>query len=178
MPLPEARAGMKFKFDPRAARNVAILVLLAVGAAALFFALDLRINLSPSHVQSGIYRARPAVSVVVGDVVAYDKDEFYDLCPRIREDRMEFKAHVVIKCVAAMSGALIELSGDAVAIDGALYPEARILDDSWRKVEYPLVVPEGTVWLMADTGNSYDSRYHGPLPMQLIREKLQPILVW
>jgi type IV secretory pathway protease TraF len=40
------------------------------------------------------------------------------------------------------------------------------------------VVPEGTVWLMADVATAYDSRYHGPLPARLVKEKNVPLWVW
>ena len=140
--------------------------------------MNLRINMSASHVEVGIWKAFPPVSVDVGDVVDYDKDEFYSMYPHVREDRMKFKTSSVLKCVAAMPCAWIELSGDLVVIDGHLYTEARIFEDSWRKVEYPLQVPEGTVWLMANSKGAYDSRYHGPMPLSLIHEKLKPVLVW
>ena len=114
----------------------------------------------------------------IGDVIAYDKDEFYEAVPRAREDRMIFRAPRVIKQIAALPGAFIERSGGAIAIDGVLYGKACISDESWVKVNYPLVVPDGTVWLMADTLDSYDSRYHGPFPAGLVKEKLTPVLIW
>ncbi|MDR3354213.1 MAG: S26 family signal peptidase [Synergistaceae bacterium] len=40
------------------------------------------------------------------------------------------------------------------------------------------MVQRGSVWLMADSPNAYDSRYHGPIPVSLIREKLKPVWVW
>jgi type IV secretory pathway protease TraF len=166
------------KFDHRAARNVTLLILLLSVVFVLFYALNLRINLSKSHVDVGIWRTLPLIDLNVGDVIIYDKDEFFSVYPHVREDRMRFVASAVIKRVAAMSGALIELSGDQVMIDGRLYTEARILYDSWRKVEYPLSVPEGTVWLMADSERAYDSRYHGPVPLCVIREKLEPVFIW
>ena len=169
------------KFDPRAARNVFILILVPAVIVALFFAFDLRINLTASHVQVGIWKAFPPVSVDVGDAVIYNKDEFFSEFPQVRDERMRFRSSSVIKRVAAMPGAMIELfgvSGDMVMIDGHPYTEGRILDDSWRKIEYPLRVPEGTVWLMADTDRAYDSRYHGPMPLRLVREKLKPVFVW
>ena len=155
-----------------------MLILVPLVIMLIFYALNLRINSSASHVEVGIWRAFPPVSVDVGDIVAYDKDEFYSLCPDIYENRMKFRTPGVIKRVAATSGAWIELSGDLVMVDGHLYTEARIYDDSWRKVEYPLQVPEGTVWLMANSKGAYDSRYHGPMPLSLIHAKLKPVLVW
>ena len=166
------------KFDPRAARNTALLISITCVLIVFFYAFDLRINLSESHVSVGLWRAYPPVDINVGDVIIYDKDEYFRICPEAREERMSFLAGAIQKRVAALPGARIELSGDAVMIDGVIYTEARILDDSWRKVEYPLTVPEGTVWLLANSKRAYDSRYHGPVPTRLIREKLSPVFVW
>jgi type IV secretory pathway protease TraF len=164
--------------DRKAARKVALLAICFLGPVAVFAVMGLRINLTESHVPAGIWRARPLGVLKVGDVIGYSKDEFYAARPEIGEERMSFVSPVVIKRVAALPGAIIERSGDALAIDGAPYPRARIGDESWRKVDYPLTVPDGHVWLMADSAAAYDSRYHGPLPTELVREKLTPVLVW
>jgi type IV secretory pathway protease TraF len=169
---------MRPRFDGRACRRVAALAACFAAPVAIFYAAGLRINFTPSHVPAGIWRARPADKLQTGDVIAYDKDEFYAAVPEAAEERMKFAAPRVIKKIAALPGAFVERSGDAVAIDGVLYPEARIADETWRKVDYPLVVPEGTVWLMADAFNSYDSRYHGPRPSRLVKEKLSPVWIW
>jgi type IV secretory pathway protease TraF len=166
------------KADRRAAGVVALLAICFIGPAVLFCAMGLRINLTASHVPAGIWIARTPDGLKVGDVVDYNKDEFYALIPEVSEDRMIFAVPVVIKRIAALPGASIARSGDVLTIDGTPYSEARIGDESWRKVDYPLVVPEGMVWLMADSPNAYDSRYHGPLPAGLIREKLEPVFVW
>ncbi|MDR1650657.1 MAG: S26 family signal peptidase [Synergistaceae bacterium] len=166
------------KADGKAARKVALLTICFLAPVAVFAVLDLRINLTASHVPAGIWRARPPGVLKVGDVIDYNKDEFYAARPEIGEERMSFVSPIVIKRVAALPGATIARSRDALAIDGAPYPKARIGDESWRKVDYPLTVPDGHVWLMADSAAAYDSRYHGPLPMDLVREKLTPVLVW
>lgn len=171
----------RLKFDRRACRNAALLILSAAMVVMLFRASGLRINISPSHVNVGLWRAAPVTAgdeLKIGDVIAYDKEKFYEAVPGAREDRMIFRAPRVIKQIAALPGAFIERSGGAIAIDGMLYGEARISDESWVKVNYPLVVPDGTVWLMADTLDSYDSRYHGPLPECLVKEKLTPVFMW
>jgi type IV secretory pathway protease TraF len=166
------------RVNKRELKNVAGLVFCAVGLAALFFLLRLRINVSSSHVPAGIWRAHPVDAIDVGDVVTYDVRDFYRASPRIHETRLRFATPRIIKRVAALPGALIERSGDAVSIDGKEYPRAKIVDESWCAVDYPLVVPEGSVWLMADAERAWDSRYHGPLPADLIREKNTPVLVW
>ena len=166
------------KYDPRAARNVALMILAPTVVVGSFFAFNLRINLTDSHVPVGIWKASSPVSVGVGDIIKYDRDEFFSAFPQVREERMIFGTSAIIKRVAAMPGALVELSGDIVIIGGRLYEGARILNDSWRKIEYPLRIPEGMVWLMADTERAYDSRYHGPVPCGMIQEKLKPVLIW
>jgi type IV secretory pathway protease TraF len=143
--------------------------------------LGLRINLTSSHVPVGLWRAFPVVSAQtlrIGDVITYDVREFYAAEPQIADDRMVFAAPRIIKKIAALPGARIELSGDALVVDGKEYSRARLAQKSWQKVDYPLVVPEGTVWLMDDVLAAYDSRYHGPLPARLIQEKNEPLWVW
>jgi type IV secretory pathway protease TraF len=170
---------MRLTFDKKRLRYVLLLLSFPLGIIAIFGALDLRINLTPSHVPVGIWRAFPPDSVGVGDVVRYDIEELYSRLPHVREERMNFHSSGILKKVAALSGAVISLSGDIVVIDGHEYHNAPIAgDDSWRKVDYPLVVPEGSVWLMADVRSAYDSRYHGPLPADIIREKCEPVIVW
>ncbi|MDR1650968.1 MAG: S26 family signal peptidase [Synergistaceae bacterium] len=166
------------KADRKTAWKVALLAACLMTPVAVFTAMDLRINLTASHVPTGIWMTRPPDALKVGDIICYNKDEFYAARPEIGEERMSFVSPVVIKRVAALPGAIIARSGDALAIDGVPYPKARIGDESWRKVDYPLTVPDGHVWLMADSAAAYDSRYHGPLPMGLVREKLTPVLVW
>jgi type IV secretory pathway protease TraF len=169
------------KADKKALRNVTALAVCAGVVVVLFLSLGLRLNLTSSHVPVGLWRACPVISaeaIRIGDVVTYDIREFYAAKPEITEDRVNFAAPHIIKRVAALPGALIELSGDTLVIDGKEYPRARLARKSWRKVNYPLVVPEGTIWLMDDVLAAYDSRYHGPLPVNLVKEKNEPLWVW
>jgi type IV secretory pathway protease TraF len=156
--------------------RVTLLLFCAGGLVALFPLFGLRINTSSSHVPVGIWRAYPAGSIGVGDVVTYDVHDFFRAVPRVREERLVFRTPRFLKRVAALPGALIERSGDLVLIDKTAH--AKIADESWCKVDYPLVVPKGTVWIMADSERAWDSRYHGPLPVALVREKNKPLLVW
>jgi type IV secretory pathway protease TraF len=169
------------KADKKALRNVTALVVCAGASVALFLSLGLRFNLTSSHAPVGFWRACPVTSVEAvraGDVITYDIREFYAAEPRIADGRMSFAAPHIMKRVAALPGALIELSGDALVVNGKEYSRTRLAKESWRKVTYPLVVPEGTVWLMDDVPAAYDSRYHGPLPLRLVKEKNEPLWVW
>jgi type IV secretory pathway protease TraF len=166
------------KFDRRGFRNVVLILSCAAVVVVLFHVCGLRVNFTPSHVPVGLWRALPADSISVGDVVSYDIYDLYFAEPQVYEERMRFFHSRLIKKVAALPGSVVELSGDVVVIDGTEFSKAQIADDSWRKVDYPLVVPEGAVWIMADVTNAYDSRYHGPLPISMIREKCEPVVVW
>jgi type IV secretory pathway protease TraF len=168
------------KVDKKALRNVTALAVCAGAVVALFWSLGLRINLTSSHVPIGLWRAYPVASVDIraGDVITYDIREFYAAEPRIADERMSFEVPRIMKKVAALPGALIELSGDRMVVDGKEYSRTRLARKSWRRVDYPLVVPEGTVWLMADVFTAYDSRYHGPLPVRLVKEKNEPLWIW
>jgi type IV secretory pathway protease TraF len=167
------------RFDRKNLINVTSMLVSYAALIVLFGVLGLRINLTSSHVPVGIWRAVPPEKIDVGDVIRYNVSEFYAAVPQIREERMHFRSDRILKRVAALPGSLIEMSGDAVAIDGGEYPNALVMSDrSWVKVEYPLVVPEGAVWLMADVQGAYDSRYHGPVPIKLIKERCEPVVVW
>jgi type IV secretory pathway protease TraF len=167
------------RFDRKNLVNVTAILALAAATIAAFGFLNLRINLTPSHVPVGIWRAAPPENIEVGDVIRYDVSEFYAVMPQVREERMNFRSERILKRVAALPGSLVEMSGDAIVIDGGEYPNAVVASDrSWIKVEYPLVVPGDSVWLMADVKGAYDSRYHGPVPINLIKEKCEPVVVW
>jgi type IV secretory pathway protease TraF len=166
--------------NEKALKTVITLVFCAGAFVAPFPLLGFRINLTSSHVPVGLWRAYPitAGDIRVGDVVAYDIREFYAAEPRMREERLKFAAPRIMKKVAALPGALVELSGDALVVDGKEFPRARLARESWRRVNYPLVVPERTVWLMDDVLQAYDSRYHGPMPVRFIQEKNEPLWIF
>ncbi|MDR1943409.1 MAG: S26 family signal peptidase [Synergistaceae bacterium] len=169
---------MSLKVDRKGLRSVSFLVISVCGVVLLFPILGLRINLTSSHVPVGLWRAYPADSVSVGDVITFDVYDLFFESPQVYDERMKFDSSKLLKKVAALPGAVIERSGDLVIIDGKELQGAKIMKNSWCRVEYPLVVPDGAVWLMADSETAFDSRYHGPLPVRLIREKNKPVLVW
>jgi type IV secretory pathway protease TraF len=166
------------KIDVTGLRNLALILFCAALVIAAFPVFGLRINITSSHVPVGLWRSYSAAAIEVGDVVVYDIYDLFLKNPQIYEDGMTFESSRIMKIVAALSGAMIERSGDEVIVDGTRYPDARILKKSWCNVEYPMIVPDGSVWLMADVLRAFDSRYHGPVPVSLIREKVRPILVW
>ncbi|MDR1740610.1 MAG: S26 family signal peptidase [Synergistaceae bacterium] len=205
---------MQARINRRALRSLTLIFLCVGGFLGAFPLFGLHINLSPSHVPVGLWRsvstgergsgltnplggtnplglANPSGltnPLAVGDVVAFDVQEFYAERPEVREDRMTFIVPTLLKRVAALPGSVIDRDGGNITIDGVPY-RAPIIDESWVKVRYPIVVPDGCVWLMAEVesvdpeglvdprANAYDSRYHGPLPVKLIKWKAEPLLV-
>jgi type IV secretory pathway protease TraF len=152
------------------------IVALAVSVCAAFAKLNLRINLSESHVPIGIYRAYPADELRVGDIIAFNINELYLRDGKLYDEKIKTLSPLHMKVIAALSGAVIERSGDIVVVDGEAFDRALIVRDETRKAEYPLVVRDGHVWLMANSVYSYDSRYYGDVPAKIIKEKVRPIL--
>lgn len=77
----------------------------------------------------------------------------------------------------------IAVAGDEVnLLNGAVYVNGAYQDEPYTQgrpsyplteaneighIEYPYVVPEGTIWVMGDNRtNSNDSRYFGPVPLE------------
>lgn len=81
----------------------------------------------------------------------------------------------LLKRVIATEGQTVDLRDGQVVVDGEVLDEPYVegrpsypLDKHAPEVDaitYPLVVPEGHVWLMGDNRtNSKDSRYYGAIP--------------
>lgn len=170
-------------FRPTEARRVALMLGIAVLAVFAINALDIRINISDSHVSRGIWRGVPVDSIEVGDIVTMDINELYERFPERSNDRVHILGGALLKRVAALPGACIERSGDSIIIDGTVNRFA-ITRPPYKdgsdpcKVEYPHIVADGCVWLMANVAGAFDSRYFGDVPMDLIREKNTPVITW
>jgi type IV secretory pathway protease TraF len=158
--------------------GVAFAVAFITSIGVFINAYGVRINLTDSHVSKGLWKAVTADTIKVGDVIVFDIREFYKANPSLQDSRIRFVSPFLMKRVAAVAGSIIERSGDVVVIDGVEFRQSKIQDDSWLKTSYPLKVPVNTVWIMADKEFSYDSRYHGPLSLDLVREKAIPLLTW
>lgn len=91
---------------------------------------------------------------VVGDIVVCDDPQG--------------KLPTLIKRVIAVGGQTVDLVDGAVVIDGQPLdePYTHGLPSEPQIIEFPFVIPEGTVWLMGDNRtNSTDSRSFGPVEL-------------
>lgn len=81
----------------------------------------------------------------------------------------------LLKRVIATEGQTVDLVDGKVVVDGEVLDEPYVEDrpsypltrfaPGVEPLSYPLVVPEGHLWLMGDNRtNSLDSRYYGPIP--------------
>jgi conjugal transfer pilin signal peptidase TrbI len=80
-----------------------------------------------------------------------------------------------LKRVGGFPGDVGSLSSNGVEIGGRVYkwfPEGRGLGH-WKGG----VVPDGSVFVYTDHPQSFDSRYYGPVPMDLA-VKIRPLVVW
>lgn len=117
-----------------------------------------------------------------GDIIVFLKNEdtkgfikrfevfFKDVQLRFQKD---FRSNRLIKRVIALAGDKVDIR------DGKVYINDELLDEPYVKgitpgmgLEYPLVVPEGHVFVMGDNReNSLDSRSFGPVSLNSIEGK-------
>jgi signal peptidase I len=79
----------------------------------------------------------------------------------------------LIKRVVAVAGETISISNCAVSVDGMELDERYLERTGWGAscgpVQEPLVVPDGTVYVLGDNRpRSSDSRFFGPVPVESI----------
>jgi len=170
-------------------------------AKALLFAVVIAFLIKATIVEAyGIPSGSMEDTLLVGDLVVSNKVLYgskipftgYRL-PAIREpqpgDIITFKwpgdgkTDYVKRCVA-VAGQTVEVRDKVLYIDGQPIPEPTNSKHSDKGVFSrsenprdnfgPFVVPEGTVFAMGDNrDHSYDSRFWGPVPLELIEGKVE-----
>ncbi|WP_159952354.1 conjugative transfer signal peptidase TraF [Rhizobium sp. 18065] len=150
--------------------------LFTLGIIVLLGGAGFRVNLTPSE-PLGIWRiVKPDRPILVGDLIF--------ICPPATDEMREARARgyirfglcagrvaPLIKTVVAASGQVIEIQDD-VRVDGRPLPHSRVAraDGQGREMKHYHggCVPPGTVFLHSEFPGSFDSRYFGPLPMNVI----------
>lgn len=95
------------------------------------------------------------------------------------------KTDYVKRCVA-VAGQVVEVRDKILYVDGKVFPDpahakyigqGRPFDKGDRRDNFgPFTVPPGTIFAMGDNrDNSYDSRYWGPVPLDLVEGKVMAI---
>lgn len=88
----------------------------------------------------------------------------------------------LLKPIAAVPGDRVEVTSHGIQVNGKLIPNsAAHLNDHrgrplrpWPNGKY--IVPTGSLWVISDFNSwSFDSRYFGPIPSMLVRDRLRPL---
>lgn len=148
---------------------LAAVVCLLVFVGALYIS-GIRINTS-SSLPLGVWRVQKidASELRIGDSVAINRAAV----PNARTHLM--------KDVGALPGDVMTREGNIVCRNGQPLPQSTIQDAKWHGekidcIEYPVVVPEGHIWLSSRHERGYDSRYFGAVPAQAVIGKA--VLLW
>lgn len=124
-------------------------------------------------------------TIVPGDRVFGDKVSYRFRSPERGEvvtfaDPLDESITFVKRCIA-VAGDEVDLRDGRLYVNGELQEEDYVLNrpsyplmeaDGVDHIEYPYVVPEGTIWVMGDNRtNSNDSRYFGPVPLESVSSR-------
>lgn len=130
-----------------------------------------------ASVPVGLYRLHPVEQLTIGDLVAVQP-------PPALSDYLDALGYLprsvpLLKHVAALEGALVCRSGDAITVDQLRLGHAHVQDRYGR--DLPIWqgchrLGAGEVFLMnPDAPDSLDGRYFGPLPLTTITARLTPL---
>lgn len=163
---------------PRTAWLFILNIALMFGFMALF---GFRLNISDSY-PLGVYKR------VLG---SYDKSSLVESClPKDVADFMVDREYIpnvgncggypaVIKTIYGVPGDIVDID-KGVSINGEMIANVHLMEyDNKRRVLPPAAsttVSQNHVWLMSNRNpESFDARYFGETPADLIRSKLRPL---
>ena len=124
-------------------------------------------------------------TIVPGDRVFGDKVTYHFRSPERGEvvtfaDPLDKSVTFVKRCIA-VAGDEVDIRDGSLYVNGELQEEDYVLHrpsyplieaDGVEHIEYPYVIPEGTIWVMGDNRtNSNDSRYFGPVPIESVSSR-------
>jgi conjugative transfer signal peptidase TraF len=160
----------------------AIVVMMLAGAAMIWVPVCGRFpprfvwNASAS-VPTGLYRVEPAERIGVADLVVIVPPE--PLATFLSERGYLPRGVPLIKRVLALAGTTVCRRGAEIIAYGMTYGRARERDSRGRRLpdwQGCCVVTGGEAFLMNwDAGDSFDSRYIGPLPVTSIVGRAIPV---
>lgn len=177
------------RFNKQNFQNI-IYIILTVSAVyvMIFWFLsknNIVINWTPSHVPVGLYQVidTPNKNYTVGDIALFNIDELYQEFPALTDTQSKLVSRMFIKVVGAIAGDQISKVENKVTINGKILQNAVIHThyhngETRCKIQYPLTIPSGHVWLITDTEFSFDSRYFGPVPENLISARVKEFWTW
>ena len=130
-----------------------------------------------ASVPIGLYRLHSVGHLTIGDLVVVQP-------PQALSDYLDALGYLprsvpLLKYVAALEGALVCRSGDAITVDQLRLGHAHVQDRYGR--DLPVWqgchrLGAGEVFLMnPDAPDSLDGRYFGPLPLTMITARLTPL---
>ncbi len=169
-----------------AARSAAVLVALLLTAVLLCGdLLGLRINLSRS-IPIGLYR-RVHEPILRGVLVEACLPNPIALLARkrgyLRGGSCPDGTEPVAKTVAALPGDTVELTDQALLVNGLKLPRTATLSTDLEGRELQRfargihTVGANQVWLLGTSDpRSWDSRYYGPIPLENIRSAVRPLV--
>ena len=165
--------------------TVAVLIVAPVGL--LFWAssaFGIRLNTSPS-LPFGLYRVTADGSAPLVEFCPAEPVASLAIARGYRQaGSCPDGGTPLMKPIVARAGDVVEVSAAGVRVSGNLLRNsAPLLRDTagrplspWPADKY--AVPPGVVWLISDYhARSFDSRYFGPIPTNLIKDHLRPLLV-
>jgi type IV secretory pathway protease TraF len=84
----------------------------------------------------------------------------------------------LMKHVVAVPGDVVTVTAQGTYVNGRLWPDSAIPDDTHGYQPFPFgtyTLRPGQYWLLGTSPDSWDSRYIGPVPIDLIESSVEPV---
>jgi type IV secretory pathway protease TraF len=84
----------------------------------------------------------------------------------------------LMKHVVAVPGDVVTVTPQGTRVNGRLWPSSAIAEDTHGYQPFPFgtyTLRPGQYWLLGTSPDSWDSRYIGPVPIDLIEGSVEPV---
>ena len=84
----------------------------------------------------------------------------------------------LMKHVVAVPGDVVTVTAQGTHVNGRLWPNSAIPEDTHGYEPFPFgtyTLRPGQYWLLGTSPDSWDSRYIGPVPIDLIESSVEPV---